>query len=151
MNPLLPQQKISLLKASLEAFSNFPVSHSGIPFWYPILDDLLSWGRTKDRYSVSSVARDGRTIFDVPLGMFRLHMGESEGTSHPQHGVGDHERPVRVARDPAEAEIGPWLRLSGHICENAARAAFSTKWAFWYPQSGIRIPDWDTWLRLDLD
>jgi len=48
---------------------------------------------------------DGRTIFDVALGMFRLHMGESEGTSHSQHGVGDHERPVRVARDPAEAEI----------------------------------------------
>ena len=92
-------------------------------------------------------ARDGRTIFDAALGMFRLHMGESEGTSHSQHGVGDHERPVRVARDPAEAEIGPWLRVSGLFCENAARAAFLTKWAFWYPQSGIRVTA-DTRLRI---
>ena len=47
-------------------------------------DDLLSGSRTKDRYSVSSVARDGPTIFDAALGMFRLRMGESESTSHSQ-------------------------------------------------------------------
>ena len=55
---------------------------------------------------------DGRTIFDAALGMFRLRMGESESTSHSQCGVGDHERPVRVARDPAEAEMRAMRRAA---------------------------------------
>ena len=67
---------------------------------------IFCTNRTKD---LPAAARDGRTIFDAALGMFRLLMGESESTSHSQHGVGDHERPVRVARDPAEAEITPRL------------------------------------------
>ena len=65
----------------------------------------VPWPSFFDLFFVLQPVDDGRTIFDVALGMFRLHMGESEGTSHSQHGVGDHERPVRVARDPAEAEI----------------------------------------------
>ena len=61
--------------------------------------------RTKDFTPSRASARDGRTTFDAALGMFRLRMGESESSPHSQHGVGDHERPVRVARVPAEAEM----------------------------------------------